>query len=101
MDEVVLGGGGVLHLVDEQVAELAAGGECEVDIVVAGAFCVEGLAGGEGDFDEVALVALSEDEFELGEGAPEDVQKRIGDGPLVIGIMRVGESEDVAESVLE
>ena len=79
----VLAGGGVLHLVDEQMLQARAerGGE----VVGAGVF-TEGVAGEQTEFGEVALVALGEDELKFDEGAAEDAEEGLGDGPLIGGI---------------
>ena len=85
LDELVLAGGGVLHLVDEEVFEVEAGGEAEVFDGIFGV-AVEGSACEQGEFGEVALIAGSEDELEFDQGAAEDAEEGFGDGPLLRGI---------------
>jgi hypothetical protein len=80
LDEVVLAGGGVLHLVDEQMLEACA--ELRRRGLGAG-FLAEGVAGEQAEFGEVALVALGEDELEFDQGAAEDAEEGFGDGPLI------------------
>ena len=65
-DEVVLAGGGILHLVDEQVLKACA--KCCSEIVRAG-FFVESVTREQAEFGEVALVVGGEDELEFDESA--------------------------------
>ena len=87
LEEVVLAGGGVLHLVDQQVLEARAelGGE-----VLGAGFLGEGVASEQAEFGEVALAALGENELKLDQGAAEDAEEGLGNRPLLGGILRGG-----------
>ena len=88
-DEIVLAGGGVLHLVDQQMLEARAerGGE-----VVRAGFVAESVAGKETEFGEVALVMRGEHELKLDQGAAEHSEKSFGDDPLVFGVLGRGKA---------
>ncbi len=94
LDEVVLGGGGVLHLVDEEVLEAGAEGGGEV---FGAGVLGEGVAGEERELGEVALGVGGEDELEFDEGSAEDAEEGFGDEPLVGGVGGGREVADVAE----
>src|ERR1019366_6819054 len=91
LNEVVLSGGGVLHFVDKEMLKARAQGRGEV--VRAGIF-IEGVAGEEAEFGEVALVVCSEDELELDQGTAENTEERLCDSPLARGIAGRRESVD-------
>ncbi len=96
LEELVLRGGGVLHLVDEKMLEVHVGGGAEV---VEGGAGAQGGAGEEAELGEVAGAVGAEDELELGEGAAEDVEEGFGDAPLIGGVGGGGEGVDAAELV--
>ena len=80
LDELVLAGGGVLHLVDEEVLEAHAGGGGEV---------VEGRSPSAGRLVRARSssvkshsAGLGEDELQLDEGTAEDAEEGLGDVPL-------------------
>ena len=50
------------------------------------------MAREEAELGEVALAALGEDELEFDQGAAEDAEERLCDGPLVRGIVGRRES---------
>jgi hypothetical protein len=95
-DEAVLAGGGVLHLVDEEMAETAAGGQREARVAVE-----EGGAGVERELGEVACAARREDQLQLDEGVAQHVEERAADGPLLVGVDRRGEIKHGGERGLQ
>ena len=97
-NEFVLGGGGVLHLVDEEVIEAGAGGGGEV---VESGIVAEGGERGEGELGEVAGGGGLEDELELDEGVAEDAEESLGDEPLLLGVADGRQIGEVAEGFAE
>ena len=93
-DEFVLGGGGVLHLVDEEVLEACAESGGEVFWAGVGG---EGVAGEEAEFGEVALVARGEDELEFDQRTAQNAEEGFSDGPLVCGVVGGGKGANFLE----
>jgi hypothetical protein len=93
-DELVLGGGGVLHLVDEEVLESRAESGGKVFWAGVGAECG---AGEEAEFGVVALVACGEDELEFDQRAAENTEEGFGDCPLVCGVVSGGKGANFLE----
>ena len=91
-DELVLAGGGVLHLIDQEVLQARAerGGQ-----VFGAGVCAEGGAGEEGNLGVVALVVGGEDELEFDQSAAEDAEEALGDGPLVGGVAGGGQGANI------
>src|SRR5208283_54895 len=97
-DELVLAGGGVLHLVDQEVLQARSEGGGQV---VRAGVGVEGVAGEQAEFGEVALVARGEDELELNQRATEDAEEALGYGPLICGVVGRGKLADSLEDLEE
>ena len=95
LDELVLGGGGVLHFVDEQMLKRGSGGG---EVVLRGGGAKRGF-GEQGDLGEVALAASGEDGLQLGEGAAENLEEGLGDAPLVCRVVRGRKCADAAEQL--
>ena len=93
-DQLVLAGGSVLHLIDQEVLQARAerGGQ-----VVRSGVGVEGVAGEQAEFGEVALVARIEDELQFDQCAAENAEERFGDSPLVGGVMGRGKRTNALE----
>jgi hypothetical protein len=83
LDEFVLAGGGVLHLVDEQVLKMNGAGGFKIagPVVMA-----ESRAGCESEFRKVTFGAFGEDDLELGECTGKNAEEGLGDNPLLLRI---------------
>jgi hypothetical protein len=94
LDEFVLCGGGVLHLVDQEVLEACAEGGGEV---VRAGVGVEGVAGKQAELGEVALAASGEDELEFDQRTAQNAEERFCDGPLICGVVGGGQGANALE----
>ena len=98
LDEVVLGGGGVLHLVDEEVLERAPRAAARSSGPES---AVRAVRARRASSVKSHWARFGEDELELDEGAAEDAEEGLGDGPLVGGVLRGRERVDAAEGLDE
>ena len=92
LDELVLGGGGVLHFIDEQVLKIGEAAEGFDRI-----FSAEDGLSEDAELVEVAATGFGEDELELDESLGEDAEDASGDGPVGGGVVGGGEAADTVE----
>ena len=95
-NQLILGGGGVLHLVDQQVLQARA--ECGGQVVGARVFA-EGVAREQIELSEVALIVGGEDELEFNQCAAEYTKEGFGYGPLVGWVVSGRQRADALEGV--